>query len=200
MSRILERLALLTGRGPRNNSRFVADRFVLEDLLIAMGWIGKNHITSGILAKYTGEGFPPALLSAMKHRWGMHAKRLKLNDGQFESLCRVAITEHFDPVICPTCKGVGEKARWHKGRFKPLPCPNCNGSGHKPFSTRAKSKALGIHKNTWKARNIDVIYGRMLGTLSSWESMCSRKMSALIDGHKQESRYVTTITEQQIIR
>lgn len=172
-----EKFGLLVGRGPRNQQGKRPDQFVLEDLLVALGWIGKRHVSDGILAKYTGTGdLPPALLDAVMHRWHVPSRHYKLTSNQFEALCRLAVTEHFDPTICPVCRGTAEQWRYRKGRYVPIICPECMGTGHKPFSIRAKARALAIHKNTWMQRGIDRLYGRMLDSLHTWETHGRRKI------------------------
>ena len=177
MSRNLERFGRLATSGPRNTSSRRPDQFVLEDLLIALGWIGKRHVSDGMLSKYTGTGeMPTTLIDAVRSRWKVPSRRYKLTDVEFEALVRLAITEHFDARTCHHCHGTGTTYRWHKRKYKPFSCPDCWGSGRKPFSVRAKARALGVHKNTWGLRDLEALYQRMLDSLSTWETHGRRKV------------------------
>ena len=130
MSRNLERFGRLATSGPRNTSSRRPDQFVLEDLLIALGWIGKRHVSDGMLSKYTGTGeMPTTLIDAVRSRWKVPSRRYKLTDVEFEALVRLAITEHFDARTCHHCHGTGTTYRWHKGKYKPFSCPTAGAAG-----------------------------------------------------------------------
>lgn len=176
MSRNLERFARLTTSGPRNRKGRTPDQFVLEDLLVALGWIGKAHVADGILAKYTGgEEIPPALFQAVRSRWRVPSRKHRLSAEEFDALCLLAISEHFNSRTCKACHGTGLSFRWHKGKYKPFSCAQCDGTGRRPFSVRSKAKAVGIHKNTWGQRDLENLYQRMLDSLRTWETHGSRK-------------------------
>lgn len=179
--RTLERFGMLATSGPRNQSSRGPDQFVLEDLLIALGWIQKRHVADSLLAKYTSTGeLPPTLLEAVQRRWRIPSRDYKLTEKQFLALCHLAITEHFDPKICPRCRGTGERMRWHKGQLKPLNCPECSGKGRQPFSLRAKSRALNIDKATWGNRKLEQLYERMQKSLHAWETHGRRRIDAYL--------------------
>ena len=177
MSRTLERFGQLAGQGPRNKPGRRPDQFVLEDLLVALGWIGKPHVADGLLAKYSGsDRLPQALINAVETRWKIPSRKYKLTNSQFSALCRLAITEHFDPTLCNVCQGTKEYMRWHKGTHKRIVCQGCGGTGKKPFSLRSKARALDIHKNTWGSRHLETLYQRMLDSLHQWETHGRRKV------------------------
>lgn len=177
MGRTFEQLGKLVTSGPRNTSTRRAENFILEDLAVALGWIGKRHVSDSMLANYTSTSeIPDALISAVSRRWRIPARGYKLNNEQFAQLCRLAITEHFSAKLCPSCRGTGESHRMHKGIWKRIPCPSCMGSGRKPFSIRAKAAAIGVNKITWDRRQLDVLYKRMLDALSAWDSYGRRRI------------------------
>lgn len=178
MANILERLALLSaGSGPRNR-RGTHDRFVVEDLLVALGWIRKAHVVELLLVKYAGQDMhTPELLRMLVKRWESQAKIYKLDGEQIDSLCLLAVAEHMDDRRCTHCKGTGEVMRERKGTRLPVVCPSCGGNGRYHYSGRKKAEAVGIHKNTWRDRRIDRLYNRMLGSLGTWESYGRRHLN-----------------------
>lgn len=178
MANILERLALLsTGSGPRNKS-LSADRFCVEDLTVALGWVGKPHVVELLLVKYSGHEInTPALINALHVRWERQAAKYRMTGEKFEDLCLLALAEHMDDRRCTHCKGTGEILREMKGSKRPVVCPSCGGNGRYRYSGRTKSSAVGIHKNTWRDRKLDKLYFRMLSSLESWESYGRRRVA-----------------------
>jgi len=168
---------LSAGGGPRNRAG-CADRFVIEDLLIGLGWIKKPHVVEMLLAKYGGHGLhTPELIRALHVRWAGHAKRYRLDACQVDDLMLLAIAEHFDDRRCSHCKGTGEVMRERKGMRRPVVCPSCGGNGRYRYSGRKKAESVGIHKNTWRDRKIDSLYNRILLSLGSWESYGRRRLN-----------------------
>lgn len=178
MAEVLERLGLLaTSGGPRNRRGLRVNQWIVEDLMIALGWIGKRHVVELLMVKYAGQEFrTPELLRMMRARWGGQGARYKLTDEQMDALCLLALAEHFDSRCCGHCKGTGTVTRESKGSIKPTTCPSCWGTGRYRYSIRSKASAIGIHKNTWGARRMDLLYNRMLNSLSSWESYGRRRL------------------------
>jgi hypothetical protein len=178
MADVLERLALLSGSGGPRNRAGSAGRFVIEDLLIGLGWIKKRHVVEMLLVKYGGQPIEmDETLRMLDKRWHQQAATYRLSNDQIEDLCRLAIAEHLDDRRCGHCRGTGEIMRTVKGSKRPMVCPSCGGNGCYRYSGRAKAKALGIHKNTWRDRKLDKVYGRMLQSLSAWESWGRRRMN-----------------------
>lgn len=174
----MELIGKLVTRGPRNRSDVGSDRMVLEDLLIALGWIHKKHVSDGLLAKYTLTGeIPESLVDALKTRWRLASADYKLTDTQFDALCRLAIAEHFDPKRCSHCQGQMEYFVWTKGKHKRVVCPTCLGTGVMPFPTKTRSKAIKIDVKTWHRRDLETLYMRMLVCLGSWESYGRRRIA-----------------------
>jgi RNase P subunit RPR2 len=178
LSNILERLALLAAQGGPRNRSGNADRFVIEDLLIALGWLGKTHVVELLLVKYAGQDMhTPELLRMLDKRWHQQAAQYRLDEEQIESLCLLAVAEHMDDRRCTHCRGTGEVMRERKGTRLPVVCPSCGGNGRYHYSGRKKAEAVGIHKNTWRDRRIDRLYNRMLGSLGTWESYGRKRLN-----------------------
>lgn len=186
---MLERFGRLTTRGPRNRSGMSPDRLVLEDLLIALGWIGKRHVSDGLLAKYTMSGEAPnSLIEALKKRWRLASIAHRLTEQQFDLMCRLAVSEFFDPNTCRTCKGNMESFRWHKGKYKRITCPTCLGTGVSPFPMSFRSRSICIDVKTWKRRELDNLYHRMLVSLGAWESYGRRRMAKALRGERDHGK------------
>ena len=181
MGSILERLSLLaTSGGPRNNGAS-HDRFVVEDLMVALGWLSKPHIVELMMVKYGGhEISTPELLRMLHKRWQREASRYRLDGEQIDDLCVLALAEHLDDRRCTHCKGTGEIMKRSEAGGKLVVCPSCGGNGRYRYSGRMKATAVGVHKNTWRDRHLDRLYNRMLASLSAWESYGTRKMRAAL--------------------
>jgi hypothetical protein len=178
MANILERLSLLSSGGGPRNRQGTHDRFVVEDILVALGWIRKAHVVELLLVKYAGQAVhTPELLRMLDKRWHHQAARYRLDDEQVESMCLLVIAEHMDDRRCTHCRGTGEVMRERKGRRMPVVCPSCAGNGRYRYSGRKKAEAVGIHKNTWRDRRIDTLYNRMLHSLSTWESYGRKRLT-----------------------
>jgi hypothetical protein len=168
---------LATGGGPRNRHGLRVDQWIVEDLMVALGWIGKSHVVELLLAKYGGQDArTQKVLHMMRKRWGPHGVRYKLTPKQMDELCLLALAEHLDPRCCGHCKGTGVVVRETKGSIRPVTCPSCWGNGRFRYSIRRKAFVIGIHKNTWGNRRIEALYTRILSSLSSWESYGWRRL------------------------
>lgn len=179
---VRERLGMLAaGNGPRN--RPGRQGLTAEDLMTALGWIGKAHVTDMLLARYAGHEQIPDLVRMMMARWAHNGCRYKLDEDQMKDLCELAIQEHFDPRTCDHCKGTGVTIKTSKsGGILPVVCPSCWGTGRYRYSIRRKAGAVRIDKNTWGNRKLETLYRRMLNSLSSWETYgCRRIHRVLID-------------------
>ena len=177
MTDVFEKMALLAGSGGPRNKSDSGDHFIIEDLLVGLGWLGKRHVVEMLLVKYGGQPIEmEETLRMLDLRWHKKAAEYRLDAEQIEDLCKLAIAEHLDDRRCTHCKGTGEIVRTVKGAKMPVVCPSCGGSGRYRYSGRTKAKALRIHKNTWRDRRLDKVYNQMLQSLSAWESWGRRRM------------------------
>ncbi len=94
-------------------------------------------------------------------------------------MVETAIEEALDKKVCKVCDGVGHLPEIDKdGRLTgaQMVCPDECKDGRVYWTDNARSKACGVHRDTW-ARHYNRLYTEILTIPLGWEGELSKAMS-----------------------
>lgn len=166
-------LLKLSGNGPHN--RPGSSAVTVEDMHVAVSYIGEPHISALIRALYGHDESGLATVQMALVTKFAHTRRWR--HGTRERLAQIAIDEYLYPVTCSQCGGAGKILARQDGRgVIEIPCEPCEGRGFRHWSMRQRAKRLGISHQSWGQLYAD-IYDDYLAALDAWKLEGVRKVA-----------------------
>ncbi len=157
-------LLKLAGTGPHPKPG--RDAVTVEDVQVAVSYIGESHIAAMMYAIYgLDESGVPTIATALVRQF-RPVRRWRT--GTRAKLARQAIEEFLNPDVCPNCGGTGKVlARTVGEGVLEVTCDPCDGRGIKRQSLRRRARRFGISHQAWREQ-YDQVYQEFLFQLDQW--------------------------------